>query len=151
MEHEIIAFPIHILLYYLCLGRQVPDRKNEFRTRVLCFETGAVRFSLHKCLKLQCLGHKLQDKASSSFFHRGPLPPSVYLHRHSHDKMDQAFLLRFCILQSKTGQWEGLGTRLLFCMLMVLKSINNATNYFGSLISRLSHLQFLIACSIDQS
>ena len=46
-----------------------------------------------------------------------PTPPSVYLGRHwrhSHDKIDQAFLLLyFCILKRlKTGQWEGLGTRL---------------------------------------
>ena len=33
------------------------------------------------------------------FFWLGTPPPSVYRGRHSHDKMDQAFPLHFCILQ----------------------------------------------------
>ena len=44
-------------------------------------------------------------------------PPPVYLGRywqHSHDKMDLAFPLHLCAYckWSKTGRWEGLGTRL---------------------------------------
>ena len=57
------------------LGRQkgggVPDRKDAFRTCVLCFEPRAVHFSLCDCSKLQHLGQKLQDQASSPF-DRGP-------------------------------------------------------------------------------
>ena len=53
--------------------------------------------------KLQCLGQKLQDKPSSSFLQWGTLPHSVYIGRHwrhSRDKTDQAFPLRFCILKA---------------------------------------------------
>ena len=89
-----------------------------------------VRFSLHERLKLQHLGQKLQDKASSSpqahSFDGGPLPPSVYLGRHwrSRDKIYQAFPLHFCILQALiTGRWEGLRTRL--PCLMCLRSSNS--------------------------
>ena len=47
-------------------------------------------------------------------FNVGPLPPSVYQGRHWHyscDKIYQAFPLRF--KWSKSGRWEGLGTRLM--------------------------------------
>ena len=42
-------------------------QNNAFRVSVFHFEPGVVHFSLHKHLKLQHLGQKLQDKASSSF------------------------------------------------------------------------------------
>ena len=80
------------------------------------FELGAVHFSLSKCLKLQCLGQKPQEKASSSFFQLETPSPSVYLGRHwrhLHHKMDQAFPLRFLYTasdQKLDGAWEGLGT-----------------------------------------
>ena len=47
------------------------------RTSCMCslFEPRVVHFSLHERLKLQRLGQKLQDQASSLFFRRGPLPP----------------------------------------------------------------------------
>ena len=83
-------------------------------------ELGVVRLSLSKHLKLQCLGQKLQEKASSLFFQLGTPSPSVYLGRHwrhSRDKIGPGLPpIRFCKLHmykwSKTGQWEGLGTRL---------------------------------------
>ena len=86
-------------------------------THVLCSEPRAVHFSLHKHLKLQRFGQKLQEKRPQArSFDWGPLPPSVYPGRHwhhSHDKIYQAYPLCFSILQrSKTGRWEGLGTRL---------------------------------------
>ena len=70
------------LFYYVddvsvYLGRQkgggVTDRKYTFCTRVLHFELEAVHFSFHEHLKLQRLGQKLQEKASS--FDGGILPP----------------------------------------------------------------------------
>ena len=102
------------------LGRQrgggVLDLKNAFRACVLCFEPGAVRFSLCE-----------RSKLLSSFFRVlsiGDPPPSAYLHVgrhwcHSCDKMDQAFPLVFAYCKwSRTGRWEGLGTRLqLACIL----------------------------------
>jgi len=82
------------------LGRQrggrVTDQMDAFRARVLRFEPRAARFTLCKHSKLQCLGQKLQDQASSSFFDTRP----------SHS------VFAYC-KRSKTGQWEGLGTRLL--------------------------------------
>jgi len=42
------------------------DRRNAFCAHILCFEPGAVCFSLLERLKLQRLGQKLQDKASCS-------------------------------------------------------------------------------------
>ena len=99
------------------LGRQrrggVPDWENAFC--VLHFEPGVVCvcFLLHERFKLQCLGKKLHQAHST---HGGPLPPSVYLGRHWHhscDKMDHTSLSVFAYCKrSKTGQWEGLGTRL---------------------------------------
>ena len=68
------------------LGRQmwggVTDQKNTFCACVLCFEPRAVHLSLRERSKLQRLGQKLQDQASSSFFRQGTPPPSVYLGRH---------------------------------------------------------------------
>ena len=55
------------------LGRQVSERKDTFCIRVVRFEPGTIRFSLYEHSKLQRLGQKLQDKASSSFFNQGPL------------------------------------------------------------------------------
>ena len=82
------------------LGRQRGGGSpRAFRARILHFEPGAVSFSLSERLKLQCLGQKLQEKASSSFLWQGTPPPSIYQGRHWHhsrDKMDQA---------SKTAWW----------------------------------------------
>ena len=80
-------------------GGGSPNRKDAFRACILrFFELGAVHFSLSKCLKLQCLGQKPQEKASSSFFQLETPSPSVYLGRHwrhLHHKLDQAFPLHF--------------------------------------------------------
>ena len=46
------------------------------------FEPGAVHFSLHEHLKVQCLGQKLQDKASSLLF-RWETPPPLCLPSYS--------------------------------------------------------------------
>ena len=52
-----------------------------------------------------------QIRSQAHSFDGGSLPLFVYLGGHGshpHDKMDQAFPLRFFILQvSKTGRWEG--------------------------------------------
>ena len=64
---------------------------------ILCFETGAVRFSLGKRSKVQS---RKQDKALSLyFFDQGPLPPSVYLGRQN--------VIHGILQMIKTGQWEG--------------------------------------------
>ena len=82
----------------------IHHRKNTFRAHILHFEPGTVCFSLREHSKLQRVGQKLQDMASSSFF-RWETPPPLclpYLGRHGRhlrDVMDQAFPLRFCILQ----------------------------------------------------
>ena len=57
-----------------CLPR-VHDQKDTFHTHILCFEPRAVHFLLLEHSKLQCLGQKLQDQASSSFFREGTPPP----------------------------------------------------------------------------
>ena len=59
------------------------------------------------------LGQTLLEKASTSFLRSGTAPPSVYLSghwHHSHDKIDQASPLHYCMLKViKIGWWEGLG------------------------------------------
>ena len=83
MEGEGLGIIYHVNDVSVYLGRQrgggVPDRKDAFCACVLHFEPRAVRFSLRERFKLQHLGQKLQDQASSLFFRRGPLPSSVYL------------------------------------------------------------------------
>ena len=96
----------HVNDVFVYLGRQREGRGPQSNERILhthsSFWTRSNTFSLRKHSKLQHFGQKLQDQASSSFF--GPLPSSVYLYQqtkcHSHDKMDQAFHLRFCTLQA---------------------------------------------------
>ena len=57
----------------------VPYQKNTFCAHVFRFEPEVAHFSLHKHLKLQCLGQKLQGKASNlpqaCSFDGGPLTP----------------------------------------------------------------------------
>ena len=65
----------------------VPDRKDAFCGRILRFEPRTVRFLLCERSKLQCLGQKLQDQASSLFFRRGT-PPPLFLHTASDQKLD---------------------------------------------------------------
>ena len=66
----------HINDINVYLGRQrgggVPDQKDAFHTRILCFEPRVVRLSLCERSKLQSLGQKLQNQASSSI---GDPPP----------------------------------------------------------------------------
>ena len=71
---------VHFIMWMTYLpGRQrggrVPNQKNTFHTRILCFEPEAVCFSLCKHLKLKRLGQRLQNKASSLFFQSGTPPP----------------------------------------------------------------------------
>ena len=87
-------------------------------THVLCSEPRAVHFSLHKHLKLQRFGQKLQEKRpQSQFFSTGdPSPPlstlvdTDIIHVIKWTTPSPS-VLAYC-KRSKTGQWEGQGTRL---------------------------------------
>ena len=109
-RHPVMRLPVMQPLppsvYSVYLGRQrgegVPDEKNVFCACVLHFEPWVVDLLLHECSKLQCLGQKLQDKRHEARSFNGTPSNSIYLSRHwhySHDIMDQAFPLCFCILQ----------------------------------------------------
>ena len=109
----------HVIDVNINVGRQ---RGGGSPINILCtrFPLEQGRFLGFWTLKLQCLGQKLQEKASSLFFQLGTPSPSVYLDRHwrhSRDRIGPGLPpVRFCKLHmykwSKTGQWEGLGTRL---------------------------------------
>ena len=62
-------------------GGEGPRLKERICAHIRCFEQGQVRFSLHEHLKCQCLGQKLQDKASSLFFRWETPPPPLCLPR----------------------------------------------------------------------
>ena len=61
----------HINDVSVYLGRQraggVPDQKNTFCARVLCFETGAVHFSLCEHSKLEGRNYKISPQACFVF------------------------------------------------------------------------------------
>ena len=90
------------------LGRQregPPLEELLFAHTFLCFEPEVVCFSLHEHSKLQHLGQKLHDKASSS-----PQACSFFWlvdWCHSRDKIYQVFPLRFCILQASINWTVG--------------------------------------------
>ena len=101
---------------YLCRQRGVrgPQSKGRILHMHSSFEPGAVHFSLRECSKLQCLGQKPQEKPPSSFFWSETLPPSVYtdvIHMIKWAGLPPPFCA-YC-KWSKTGLWEGLGTKLM--------------------------------------
>ena len=109
-------------------GGEVTNQKNAFRAWVFCFEPGAVSFSLCERLKLQHLGQKLQNKASSLFFDQGPLLPTVYLGRQNVIHMIKMGLpLHFCILQAIKNWTVG-------------RPWNKASGYYTILYRQLSAL-----------
>ena len=82
---------MHVYMHTRCTQhtQHVQQYKSMFFpilcTHVLCPEPRAVHFSLHKHLKLQPFGQKLQEKRPQArSFNRGLLPPSVYLGRQWH-------------------------------------------------------------------
>ena len=104
------------------LGRQrgggVPHRKNELEALSCSFCPKRWSFERSRSEKRTASGSKRRTRNA---FIRWGIPPSLCLPigrhwRHSRDKMDQAFPLRFCILQTMDGGkgWERGYVRSLF-------------------------------------
>ena len=98
-------------------GEGVPDQRTHFTDALFVLNQEQYGFHFANVWNSSTWGRNYKIRPLAHSFDGGLPSLSVYLGRHwrhSHDKMDQAFLLRFCILEAiKTGRWESLGTRLL--------------------------------------
>ena len=95
-------------------GREVSDRKNEFENLTCSFCPIHLSFKCSQSEKTYYSWFKRKNVCTKCVLLIGESSPSVYLGRHWHHSWwtsPSSFIFPNC-KQSKTGQWEGLGTRL---------------------------------------
>ena len=132
------------------LGRQreegggVLHRKNELEVFSCNFCPKSWSFEHSRSEKCTALSSKQRTHVRNAFFWSGTPPPSVYLGRHwhySHDKMDQAFPLYFCILQLIKNWTVGRpGNEATMCPHDPLNGRQSPAEFlFSSFIERVTH------------
>ena len=133
------------------LGRQRRERslfeRTHFTSAIFILNQEQYIFHFMNIQNSSAWGQKLQDKASSSFFDGGPLPRSVYLGRHWCTRPSPS-IFAYC-RQSKTGRWEGLGTRL--AHLHHYGSVTHAPFYIflGHTFNLVFGRQCICACAVS--